>query len=222
MRRAALPAIGIMVAVAMPAGTAGVSAATLRGTVIITERNEAPGDPSRAVVWVEGAAAAGEPATRAEIVMKNKTFEPGLVVVAAGSTVSFPNADPILHNVFSVSGENRFDLGLYGRGGGREVVLRQPGVVRVYCNVHPKMEAFVVVTSGAAARVHPDGTFEIAGVPAGRYELVVWDERGGRASQPVEVAGETVSVSFRLDASQYHPRPHLDKDGRPYTGRDRY
>lgn len=222
MKRAGCWLVTVFPLVFSPPSAPVAHAATLRGTVTITERNEGAGDPSRAVVWVEGAGR-GAPAARAEIRMKNKTFEPAVVVIPAGSTVVFPNADPILHNVFSVSGENRFDLGLYGRGAGREVVLRQPGVVRVFCNVHPRMEAFVVVTPGEAARVRADGTFEIPDVPAGRYDLTAWDERGGKASQPVEVpAAGTVSVQFRLDASQFRPRPHLDKDGRPYAGRDRY
>lgn len=66
-------------------------------------------------------------------------------MVPAGSTVRFPNQDSILHNVFSVSRANRFDLGLYRRGEGKSATFRQPGVVRVFCNVHHSMVAYVVV-----------------------------------------------------------------------------
>jgi len=65
-------------------------------------------------------------------------------------------------------------VGLYGPGPGKDVVMRAPGVVRIYCNVHPQMAAFVIVTpTSLAARVKPDGSFEITGVPAGAYELKV-------------------------------------------------
>jgi hypothetical protein len=147
-----------------------------------------------------------------------------VVTVPVGSRVSFPNADPILHNVFSVSRSNAFDLGLYGRGEGREIVLRGTGVVRVYCNVHPQMEAFVVVTPGPwAARPGPDGSFVIEGAPDGRHEVRVWDERGGSDAREVDLApGAEVTVDFTLDASRWRPRPHLDKSGRPYTAKERY
>ena len=200
-------------------------AATLSGTVAIIERDGGRGDPSGAVVWIQGAPGGPPAPRRASIPMQRKAFDPSLVAVPVGSTVSFPNADPILHNVFSVSGDNRFDLGLYGKGEGREVVFREPGVVRVYCNVHPQMEAVVVVTPGQwAARVGADGSFAIENAPQGRYRVFVWDERGGSDSREVELAGgnESVALEFRLDATTYRRRSHLDKNGRPYSGRERY
>ena len=112
-------------------------------------------------------------------------------------------------------------MGLYGPGPGKVVVLRTPGVVRVYCNVHPQMAAFVIVTpTSLAARAKPDGSFEIAGVPPGSYELKAWDDRGGASSVPVEVKLEGASeVSVVLDGSRFKQRPHLDKDGRSYEER---
>src|SRR5262245_49923541 len=200
-------------------------AATLSGTVAIAERDGGRGDPTGAVVWIQGAPGAQPTPRRLSIPMQRKAFAPALAYVPVRSTVSFPNADPILHNVFSVSGGNRFDLGLYGKGAGREVVLKEPGVVRIYCNVHPQMEAVVVVTPGPwAARVGADGSFLIEDAPQGLYEVFVWDERGGSVSRQVDLPGgnETVSLEFRLDASSYRRSPHLDKSGRPYNGRERY
>jgi hypothetical protein len=152
--------------------------------------------------------------------MRGKAFEPPLLSLPVGSRLAFPNADPILHNVFSVSADNQFDLGLYPRGPGREVVLRSPGIVRVFCNVHPQMEAFVVVTPGRwVARPGADGRFSISDVPDGRYTVRVWHERGGDEERQVDVAaGAAADLEFRLDASSWRRRPHLDKNGRPYQG----
>lgn len=221
----------VMLALALtldvPPGPAAPPAA-VEGTVTIAGRGGKAIDPAGAVVWLEadpGSAPGSEPPpARAAIDMRSKAFVPPIVAVPVGSSVSFPNADPILHNVFSVSAGNQFDLGLYGRGDGRAVVFRTPGVVRVFCNVHPQMEAFVVVTPGPwRSEVGADGTFAIHGVPDGRYRVQAWDARGGSATYPVEVtSGATVRVDVRLDASDYRKRPHLDKNGRAYTDRERY
>src|SRR4029453_19185282 len=128
---------------------------------------------------------------RAAITMRDKKFDPAIVNLPVGSVLTFPNADPILHNVFSVSTGNQFDLGLYPRGTEHEVVLRAPGLVRIFCNVHPQMEAFVVVTPGRfASRPGPDGRFTIPDLPAGRYTVRVWHERGGKDGREVDVVGE--------------------------------
>ena len=106
-----------------------------------------------------------------DMVTVRKAFLPRILVVPVGSTVRFPNQDPILHNVFSVSGRNSFDLGLLGKGAGKSALFREAGIVRVFCNVHHGMFGYVfVVASPYWARVGADGTFRIAGVPAGRRQ----------------------------------------------------
>ena len=81
--------------------------------------------------------------------MKGKAFLPRVTVVPVGSTVDFPNEDPIFHNVFSVSGENRFDLDLYKRPKSGSWTFQAPGLVRVYCNIHPQMSGVVLVRDNA-------------------------------------------------------------------------
>lgn len=218
--------VGLAVGTLLSCGpwAARVDAATIAGTVTVTDRGGGRGDPAGAVVWIEAPEASVPTPIHVSVRMREKTFDPEVVAVPIGSTVSFPNADPILHNVFSVSGDNGFDLGLYGEGIGRNVVFRAPGVVRVYCNVHPQMEAFVVVAPGRwVTLVAADGTFRIDHAPAGRYEVHVWAERGGMDARSVEIAaGDTASLDFSLDATRYRRRPHLDKTGRPYARRERY
>lgn len=198
----------------LPAG-----AAALRGKVEVLAGRGRSLDPAGAVVWLDrlpGGMGPAAPATRV-VETRGKQFRPRVLALSVGDHVRFPNADPILHNVFSVSPGNLFDLGLYGKGEGKEVVLRSPGVVRAYCNVHAQMVAFLVVCpSQRFALVRPDGSFEISPAPPGTYDVVVWHERGGTETRTVTVGSSDLEVRFSLDASRFRRRPHLDKSGRPY------
>ena len=145
-------------------------------------------DLSEVVVWVEGPRVAPEPAS-ATITMEKKRFEPHLVVVPVGGKVAFPNMDPILHNAFSVSGENRFDLELYKKPTSRSQTFEHPGVVRVYCNIHPQMSAFVVVRDNPFwAQARKDGRFSIAEVPRRDLGGPAWHARAGEVTEKVTVA----------------------------------
>ena len=107
-----------------------------------------------------------------------RQFRPRVLVVPAGTTVQFQNLDPFNHNVFSLSEPNAFDLGLYGRGETRTRRFARTGLVRVYCNVHPRMSAFILVRDNPwYAQPGPDGAYTIPDVPPGRYLLHVWHER---------------------------------------------
>jgi plastocyanin len=156
-----------------------------------------------AVAYLEGAvpgvpAAAARTATMAQ---RDTTFVPGAVVISVGGSVVFPNQDPFFHNVFSYSPVERFDLGRYPRGESKTVEFDQPGVVKIYCEVHESMRAAVVVTENPFhALVAADGTFTLAGVPPGRYSLVVWHVDLGEARAEVTVAaGGTARVDLTLD-----------------------
>jgi len=156
--------------------------------------------------------------------MKGKAFVPRVVVVPVGGTVEFPNQDPIFHNVFSVSGENRFDLDLYKKPRSGAWTPRHPGLVRVFCNIHPQMSAYVLVRDNPFwARPAADGSFEIAGLPAGKWVLKAWHERSGEAQRPVTVPEEgALEVSLVLDASKWKRAPHKNKFGKDYESGERY
>jgi hypothetical protein len=156
--------------------------------------------------------------------MRKKAFAPRVVVVPVGGSVEFPNQDPVLHNVFSVSGENRFDLDLYKRPKSGAFTFRHPGLVRVYCNIHPQMSAFVLVRDNPFwARPGADGRFEIPDVPAGEWVLKAWHERSLEISQPVTVSADgAVDVALTLDASKWKRAPHKNKFGQDYKAGERY
>jgi len=140
------------------------------------------------VVFLEGALPDTGSPVRVDLVQRNQRFEPQLLVVPVGSTVSFPNADPIYHNVFSLSGAKKFDLGYYPEGHTRTIQFEEPGVVQLYCHLHPNMYAAVVVTPNSwYTRPAPDGSFVLKGVPQGDYRLVAWHMHAGFFRREVHV-----------------------------------
>jgi plastocyanin len=115
---------------------------------------------------------------------KARRFGANLLVVPAGATVSFPNEDPIFHNVFSLSKAKAFDLGYYPQGQTRKVTFTRAGVVDVFCHLHPNMSATILVTpSPYFAKPAADGSFRLE-IPdelgqAGEYEIVAWHRAAG-------------------------------------------
>jgi plastocyanin len=199
-------------------------AAPVAGRVTILDKDDRPADDvGQAVIWLEAARAGTAAPVRAEIGTSDKEFSPHVLVVPAGSTVAFPNNDPFNHNVFSLSEENPFDLGLYGRGESREVRFNRAGIVRVYCNVHAQMSAIVVVRDNPwFVQPSGDGSFALPTVPPGRYRLHAWHERAPVVSRDVDVPSEGLAnLTLELDARGYQFKPHLNKHGQPYPQRGR-
>ena len=148
-------------------------------------------DRRRSVVYLETApqAAFETPSPgRAVLDQRNETFVPYVLAVTVGSTVDFPNSDRIYHNVFSLSKPKRFDLGRYPRGRSRSVRFDQPGVVRVFCEIHSHMSAFILVFAHRYfATTDAEGRYRIEGVPPGDYTLAVWNDGAVRARREVRV-----------------------------------
>lgn len=198
------------------------------GRITMLEKGDKPSpDLGSAVVSLEGTAGgAGSPAT-VEIAINDKAFVPRVVVVPVGSIVRFPNHDPFDHNVFSANEPDPFDLGQYGRGDARQRTFARPGLVRVFCNVHPRMVAFVqVMASSYYTQPAADGSFTIDDVPAGQYTLYVWHERSPEATQALAVGPAGVAgLDVTLDARGFRWVPHKNKYGKDYptsAGRERY
>jgi plastocyanin len=140
------------------------------------------------------------PATRSAIRQGREEFAPRVVAITRGSTVDFPNADPIFHNVFSLSGAATFDLGRFPQGQSRSVTFTKPGLVKVFCHLHSHMSASILVLDHPYFTIpEPDGTFTLPAVPAGKHTLVGWHERVGERSTTVDVQpGEAASVEILL------------------------
>jgi plastocyanin len=148
---------------------------------------------------------------------KNKTFVPRVLGVPTGSAVEFPNDDMIFHNVFSLSGPQPFDLGLYRSGTSPARTFTQPGTYRVFCNIHPQMSALIVVVpTPHVAVTDRDGRF-VLDVPAGRYRLTAASERAAPMSiEVVADAGATVAPELTLDESRWVAVQHKNKFGKDY------
>jgi len=218
VRTAALLAL---VTLALPALA---PAGTVRGRVeLIDKGGRRATDLSEVVVFIEGVKARPRP-TRVTMTMKGKTFVPRVVVVTVGGAVDFPNEDPIFHNVFSVSGDNRFDLDLYKRPKSGSWTFQRPGVVRVYCNIHPQMSAVVVVRDNPYfAKAAQDGAFSIPDVPPGRYTLKAWNERAAEVGREIVVSAQgDVEAALTLDASSFKRVAHKNKFGKDYAGDEKY
>ena len=198
-------------------------AGTVTGRVEVLDKGGRARDASDALVYIDGIKGKQRPG-KATMVMKGKEFRPHSLAIMAGGSVEFPNEDPILHNAFSVSGENRFDLELYKRPKSRSWTFHQPGVVRIYCNIHPQMSAVLLVRDNPFfTKANPDGSFVIEGVPGGRLTLKAWHERGGETSVDISVPGEgRVEVPLVLDASSYKRAPHKNKYGKEYSTSETY
>lgn len=172
----------------------------VKGTITIAGRPTAD-----AVVSIEGVAAQGKQAEsgpkRAVVDQRDLKFIPRVLAVIAGTTVDFPNNDKTFHNVFSNSEAKKFDLGLYPSGQSRSVSFDKPGVVKILCNAHPHMEAYIVVKEHPYFSVaDPRGNYTVSDVPLGKHRLEIWHPQFGTKSVPVELVreGEVMAVDFDL------------------------
>jgi plastocyanin len=204
-------------------GVVPAPAAELKGRVELLEKGKPSADKSLAL---DATVVVFEPVRRppaakpvvVEMSAVRKAFTPHIVVVPVGSTVRFPNQDPILHNVFSVSGRNSFDLGLAGKGPGTGVVFREAGIVRVFCNVHHGMFGYVfVVASPYWAKVAADGTFRIPEIPEGAGKLTVWNERSAPTTREITLPLAT-PPTIGIEITMPRLPPHKNKLGKPYSG----
>lgn len=196
-------------------------AATVSGRVDISNRK----DRADVVVWLEpvNVKSPDTPPQTMTIAHRHKTFVPHVVAVQTGSKVRFPNLDPFFHNAFSNYDGEAFDIGLHPPGSAREVTFHRPGIVRIFCNIHPTMSAVIVVVNTPWFAVSdPRGTYRINNVAAGDYELKVFDERALPATlekleRTVTVSADDVALpALAISEAGYVVPHHKNKFGKDY------
>jgi len=195
------------------------SAAPLTGNIgFVTKRGQRP-LVNETLVWLEPAA--GKIVRRApqsvQMTTRNKMLVPHVLAIPVGSTVAFPNDDPISHNLFSLSSGNAFDLGLYRKGAGKTERFDTAGIVNVYCNVHPNMSAVIhVMSTPYYGFADANGRYAFD-VPPGRYRLVAWNEQGGMSATVIDVgAAGTAMAALTIDSRNFRAGSHMNKLGRAY------
>ena len=181
----------------------------LRGAApLATVGAEAPvTEFDRTVVMLSGKVPVPSDPETVTIEQRNSRFEPDLVVIPVGSTVNFPNFDPIFHNVFSLSRTLPFDLGFYPKSKSKSEVFDKAGVVQVYCHIHANMYAAIVVTDNPwYGKPDADGKVMLKDVPAGHYKAQAWHKVAGLYYADVDVPAKgrvQVDISVPVDAEPH-------------------
>lgn len=212
---------GIGVALLSAAAPTIRAQSAVSGQVLVLEKGgEQAEDVGNTVIYLEpaGGAKGRLPATNTSIALQARQFAPRVRVVTEGSKVEFPNLDPFTHNVFSKAPQGPFDTESYGKSKTRDNTFRSAGVYPLYCNVHPKMTAFIVaVKTPYFTQAKDDGKFSIDRVPAGKYTVHVWHDRGGEQTADLVVpATGLAGLKYELDARGYKYVQHKNKFGKDY------
>jgi plastocyanin len=207
-----------------------VAATTVRGSVALVASLDPMvrkhKDYSGVVVWLEPLNGPVDPSLTsrpAQMLQKDKTFQPHVLAIPVGGRVSFPNLDPIFHNAFSNFNGQIFDVGLYKPGASRTVAFTRPGIVRVFCNIHPQMSAVIAVMDTPYFAVSDKtGFFRIENVPPGDYQLHVFHERASAemldslARKIVVEIAELELAPIQISESGYLPVEHKNKYDKDY------
>jgi hemoglobin len=188
------------------------------GSLAGTMKVEGASGPVLGVIALEPASGKWKKRTPKQRVIeqRERQFAPRMLAVSAGSTVSFPNFDPIFHNVFSTSHARAFDLGIYKNGETREVTFPKEGLISLGCNLHANMAAHLVVVA-APHYVVTDGSggFKFRSLAPGKYKLKAWAEDTAEpVTQTIEIKSGENSVNVQVPRAA-SLRPAMDKFGLP-------
>jgi plastocyanin len=216
-------------AVAQIAGPNGVE---LKGKVQLTRNGRHVGDASKVVVWLTPLGTTPAPAPPQQtppipqLVQKDKSFQPSLLVIPAGGQVEFPNRDPFFHNVFSLFDGKRFDLGLYESGSTQSVKFDKPGISFIFCNIHAQMSAVVIALNTPYYSISSGrGEISIGNVAPGRYQMHVFhpsvspDALRAAEREITVTPSDTFLGTFTLAESDIDVA-HKNKYGRDYDRPD--
>jgi plastocyanin len=184
-------------------------------------------DFSGVVLWLEpiaGSLPPAPPGATAKMIQKDKTFTPHVLAIRVGTSVDFPNFDPIFHNAFSNYNGKIFDVGLYPPGTSRRERFTQPGVVRVFCNIHANMSAVIVVLNTPYFETtQKNGNFQLDNITPGEYTLHFFHERAAQVTldsltRRVTIGDGSIALpAIGISESGYIIIPHHNKYGHDYT-----
>ena len=217
----------------LPCLLAAAQNAELKGNVQLTRNGHHVSDASKVVVWLTplGTTPAPLPPVQQtsqipQLVQKDKSFHPSLLVIPAGGQVEFPNHDPFFHNVFSLFDGKRFDLGLYEGGSTQFVKFDKPGISFIFCNIHPQMSAVVIALNTPYYAISKGrGEISLSGVAPGRYQMHVFhpsvspEELHAVEREITVTPGDTFVGTFTLSESSLE-MAHKNKYGRDYDPPD--
>jgi plastocyanin len=204
-------------------------AGTVTGSIDLIQSSDSASkrrsDLSGVVVWLTSTdpAPIHAPRKHAQMLQKDKKFSPHILAIQTGTSVDFPNLDPIFHNAFSNYEGQIFDVALYPPGSSKTVRFSRPGIVRVFCNIHPSMSAIIVVVdSNNFTTTDREGNYSLSNVIPGKYQVHFFSERAtaetlAKLTQSIVVADDVVSpAQISISEAGYLPVAHKNKYGRDY------
>ena len=204
-------------------------AGTVTGSIALIQSSDSESkkhtDLSGVVVWLTSTdpAPIHAPRKHAQMLQKDKKFSPHILAIQTGTSVDFPNLDPIFHNAFSNYEGQIFDVALYPPGSSKTVRFSRPGIVRVFCNIHPSMSAIIVVVdSNYFTTTDREGNYSLSNVIPGKYQIQFFSERAtaetlAKLTQSIVVTNDVVSLArISISEAGYLPVAHKNKYGRDY------
>jgi plastocyanin len=196
------------------------------GTVeVVLKGDHRKADLSSVIIYLDSASAESKipvESVKKNFAMetKNKQISPRVLAVPVGAAVNFPNFDSIYHNLFSVSSPNQFDLGIYKGGDSKIHVFENPGIVKVFCNVHPQMSATIVVNTTKYSTVaDTKGNFDLGQIPNGIYDVKAYTEEG-QMTERITVGDMPQKVHLTIDARNFKKLRHKNKFGKDYSANE--
>jgi plastocyanin len=206
-----------LLVLAVTAGVAHAGGGRVVGKISVSDADgkAATTDVIVYVVGFQETGATDKPA--AQVAQKGRKFVPDLVAITAGQSIAFPNGDAFLHNVFSQSPPRKFDLGSFKKGESKEKAFETPGVVDVYCNIHPEMAATILILPNTRhTRTKADGTYVIDGVPPGTWTVFAYARRVAKPASAKVTVSAGVDASVNLSLTRGAEPPHVNKFGEKY------
>jgi plastocyanin len=217
----------------MPCVLVAAQNVELKGKVQLTQNGRRVNNASKVVIWLTPLGTTPAPAPPPQktsqipqLVQKDKSFQPSLVVIPAGGKVEFPNHDPFFHNVFSLFDGKRFDLGLYESGTTQFVQFDKPGISFIFCNIHAQMSAVVIALNTPYYAIsNGRGEVVIGDVVPGRYQMHVFhpsvspDALHAVEREITVTPADTFLGTFSLSESNLE-LAHKNKYGRDYDRPD--